>query len=321
MFQQLLTIARNTFLESIRQPIFVVLIIAATLMLVLNPAISANTLDDDNKIMIDMGLSTIRVLCAALAAFTAAGVINQEIENRTVLTVVSKPVGRPLFILGKFVGAAAAVTLACWVLSAIFLLTVRHKVMQTASDQFDAPVLTFALIGLALALIIPTLGNYFYQWVFTSSFSVAFVISQTIAWILILFISKDWKFQSPAVDFDPQLMLGLLLVYLGLLIIVAFAVAISTRLGVLMTLMAVAVLLVVGMFSDYYLAPSTTSGWFQNTLYHLTPNLQLFWPGDALTQGNPFDKAYIGLVTGYTALLVTAMLLLGIALFQTREVG
>ena len=112
MIQQLLTIARNTFLESIRQPIFSVLLLVGTLALILNPMISAYTLDDDNKQLIDMGLSTLFVCGLLLSAFTATSVLSQELENKTVLTVISKPISRPLFVVGKYVGVSAALFVA-----------------------------------------------------------------------------------------------------------------------------------------------------------------------------------------------------------------
>ena len=72
MFQQLLTIGRNTFIESIRQPIFTVLTIVGILALVLNLAAAANTLDDDNKLLIDMGLSTLFIVGLFLAGVAFA---------------------------------------------------------------------------------------------------------------------------------------------------------------------------------------------------------------------------------------------------------
>ncbi|NQW49042.1 MAG: ABC transporter permease, partial [Planctomycetes bacterium] len=88
----LFTIARNAFLESIRQPVQAVLICAALLALVLNLNVAGYTLEDDNKLLIDLGLSTLFLSGILMAAFTATSVLSREIENKTLLTVVSKPV-------------------------------------------------------------------------------------------------------------------------------------------------------------------------------------------------------------------------------------
>src|SRR5690606_12711147 len=81
MIEQLLTIARNTFTESIRQPIFLVLVLLGGAALVLNPALTAYTMEDDNKLLVDLSLSTILLVGLMLAAFSATSVLASELEN------------------------------------------------------------------------------------------------------------------------------------------------------------------------------------------------------------------------------------------------
>ena len=80
MFGQTLSIARNTFVEAIRQPIYFVLILAGSLLQVFNVLLSAYSMDyteeglqvqKDNKLLLDMGLATVLVVCTLLAAFIA----------------------------------------------------------------------------------------------------------------------------------------------------------------------------------------------------------------------------------------------------------
>ena len=71
MILKLLAISRNTFLESVRQPILSVLILMAALALVLNPSVAAYTLDDDNKLLIDLGLSTLLLAGLLMAGLVA----------------------------------------------------------------------------------------------------------------------------------------------------------------------------------------------------------------------------------------------------------
>ena len=112
MVQRFLALANNTFVETVRQPIYAVLLLATAAMLVLNVSLAGFTLEDDDKLLLDLGLSTLMLSGLFLSAFSATGVLTREIENKTVLTVISKPVGRPLFILGKFAGLLAALLLA-----------------------------------------------------------------------------------------------------------------------------------------------------------------------------------------------------------------
>lgn len=334
MFQQLLTIARNTFVESTRQPIYVVLVMLATAMLVLNTSLAAYTMSDDNKILVDMGLSTLFLAGLLLAAFTATGVLSAEVDNRTVLTVVSKPVPRPVFVVGKFAGVAGALGLAFWTLMLIFLLTVRHKVMQRASDDFDGPVLLFGALAILLALVGSTLANYFYRWVFTSTFVFVFAAMSTVAVGLTLVINSHWQFQPVVTDLDPQLLTALLLVFEAVLILTAVAIACSTRLGQVMTLVICTLVFLLGLVSHYFSTQADkTIGnvgdsvvhqvlyWLLKAFFFLVPNLQYLWQADAISQGSTITAGHLLLLSGYSLFYVGAVLCLAVALFQTREVG
>ena len=89
--EQLWAIARNTFRECVRQPVVLVVLTAGVLLIVLSIPFSGFTLMDDQRMFIDIALSTIFVAGTILAAFLATSAIAREIDNRTVLTVVSKP--------------------------------------------------------------------------------------------------------------------------------------------------------------------------------------------------------------------------------------
>ncbi|QDU35308.1 ABC-2 family transporter protein [Poriferisphaera corsica] len=358
MFGQLLTITRNTFTESIRQPIFAVLILVGILGLWLNLNLAAYTMDQDSKMMIDMGLSTVAIISLLAAAFTATGVLSSEIEKKTVLTVVSKPISRPTFVVGKFLGVAGAILLAYYILSLVFLLTARHGVMQTASHRIDWPVVVFGLGGAFIAIAFAAFTNYNFRWVFTSTVTWALAITETIAFLLILFIGKKWAIQTPYHDLfslDPkapqlmQVITGTGLISFAILIITAIAVAASTRLGQVMTILLSFGFFALGLISNSLnqltnqrLEISPHIGFFESfshifaadapfytkliyaaakSIYLITPNMQLLWPGDALLQDKPFTLIAFMTPAIYGILFTAAILAIAVALFQKREVG
>ena len=319
----LFTLARNAFLESIRQPVHAVLICAGILALVLNVNIAGYTLEDDNKLVIDMGLSTLFLIGLLLAAFTATSVLAKEIENKTILTVVSKPVARPLVVIGKFIGVAAAIAIAYWLLAVVFLLTVRHRVQSSvrAEDIFDPPVITFGLLALVLAFVSAGLANYLYRWSFPATFAIVGSVLATLAWVPVSCISRTWRLQSPATDFDPQLAIGLVLVFEAIVVLVAFAIAASTRLGQVSTLLVCVGVFLVGLVGEYFLSLVVVGRAWLLPLAAVVLNLQFFWPADALTQGSTITPGYLGTVTLYAACLVGGALSLAVILFQRRDVG
>ena len=114
MFGQTLAIARNTLVESIRQPVFFILVLACGIMQAANNFFSAYSMgfsdsaevSGDNKMRLDIGLSTVPVCATLLAAFLATSVVSRD-RGQDRLTVISKPVGRPLFVIGKYSASPA----------------------------------------------------------------------------------------------------------------------------------------------------------------------------------------------------------------------
>ncbi|MEM6459133.1 MAG: hypothetical protein AAF710_07050 [Planctomycetota bacterium] len=366
MVRQLLTIAHNTFTESIRQPVFTVLTLVAALGLVLNPflaAYSMETGDGDRKLVIDMGLSMVFLTGMLLAAFSATSVLTREIEQKTVLTVVSKPVARPVFVVGKFLGVAGAIFLAWWVLGLLFLCTYRHGVMSTARDDLDGPVILLNLAAFAGALGLAAAGNYLYQWVFAASFIKTLTVTATLAFLGVLVLGPGWVPQGPLTEFRGnngemlQLAVGLVMIFEAVLILAAVAVAVSARLGQVMTLLVCVGTFLLGaitsslsggvnrrlslpadldVFRSVAAAAAADTPLFTKAadltlkaLYLLMPNLQFLWPADAITQGHSllhnldgeFSLGVVGLVSAYATLYCVVVLAAAVLLFQRREVG
>ncbi|MBN1491382.1 MAG: hypothetical protein JXA69_15820 [Phycisphaerae bacterium] len=322
MWSRLLSVAANCFVETIRQPIYGIILLVTAGLLVLNVSISGYTLDDDNKLLIDLGLSTLLMSGLFLAAFSAAGVLGREIDNKTVLTVISKPVGRPVFLLGKFGGLAAALAIAIYLSSLVLMLTVRHKVMERTSQDFDMPVILFGVGALALIFLVGGFSNYFYGTQFASVAVGLAVPLMTLAVVLVAFIDPMWKVQSFGKDFvDGQVIAAVALVFLVVLVLTAVAVAASTRLGQVMTLAVCTGILVVGLVSDYFFGTRADESILARVGYWLAPNVGALWVTDAITQGHAVTLSYVGMAGLYALAYTCAALGVAVALFQRREVG
>lgn len=367
MLTQLFSITRVTFVEAIRQPIFVVLLLLGSMLMVLNPSVSGYSMEPgagDNKMLVDLGLGTVFLVGVFLASFTATGVVHQELANKTALTIVSKPVPRPVFIAGKYIGVSGAILAAGYVLMVIFLLTLRHRVLQNKSDPIDWPVVLFGVGAVLGALGLAAAANYLYKKVFTSTFIYALLIMLTGALCMVLLIDRDWHFQSPVTDFLAdhgrigQVAVGGLFLVQGLLILTAFAVALSTRFSQVVTLVVcLGVVIPIGLMAGAMnQLVNTATGIEAGTglidsvravldteiplarqaayllakaVYVVAPNFQFHWPADAITQGNSLvhdaegnlTLSYLGTVSGYTLSYITAILALAVALFQSKEVS
>jgi ABC-type transport system involved in multi-copper enzyme maturation permease subunit len=128
-------IADATAKETISQPIFVLLTVIGVVALVSYVFIPYNTFGEDVKMLKTSGMTTIKILAIIMALWTASSSVADEIEGRTALTVLSKPVGRRQFILGKFLGIVWPIVLMFIILGMVFLLTVSFKVVYDARES------------------------------------------------------------------------------------------------------------------------------------------------------------------------------------------
>jgi hypothetical protein len=323
---RLLAIARNAFVETIRQPIFHVLILVTYAMLALDLPLSGWTMgrgaaeykETDQTMLVNLGLSSLLVTGLFLAAFAASGVVSREIEDRTILTVVAKPVSRATIVLGKYLGVSGALATAFYLGALVFIMTVRHGVMPTASDPIDYPVIVLGCAGLALALAGALFFNYFFAWNFASTVLWAQLIFLTLALALISFIGKGWVLIPPFQGIPANLPPAILLTLLCVLVFSAVAVAASTRLGQVLTL-----LVCIGFFFLGSLTQFAFGQFSANAAARLAnwvwPDLTLFYALDAIVRNRPIPYDYVGLVAAYAVCCITAILAIGMALFQRRE--
>ncbi|MBX3365652.1 MAG: ABC transporter permease [Phycisphaeraceae bacterium] len=261
MVIRLFSIARNAFVESLRQPIYLFILIACGIMQVLNTWVTGFSMQDrlsagltgDDRLLLDIGLATIFGCGTLLAGFVATATISREIENKTILTVVSKPIGRTTVIVGKYLGVTLAIALAVATMLIFLLLAVRHGVLSTAADKIDGPVVTFSILALFVAVFIGVWTNFFYGWSFPQTVSVALFPAFFVAYLLVLSLSKRWTWQELGHDFRPQIALACGVLSLALLVLTSIAVAASTRLGQVMTIMLCAGIFVFGLLSNHLL--------------------------------------------------------------------
>ncbi|CAN5749508.1 hypothetical protein BH11PLA1_BH11PLA1_07700 [soil metagenome] len=260
MLSQALTIARTTFIEAVRQPIYFILIMLAGVAMLLTTWSTGYSMDytdvaevsADNKLLLDICAATVFVVGTLLGAFIATSAISREIENKTVLTVISKPVARPVLILGKYAGVAAALMVAGAIMSIMLMLCIRHGVLSNASQDVDEPVIFFSLGALVIALGVALWGNILYGWHFTQTAVLLLFPLIAVAYGLVLLINAKWQVQGLGHDFKPQISLMIACVLLALLVMAAIAVAASTRLGQVMTIVICMGVLILGLMSNFF---------------------------------------------------------------------
>ena len=318
---KLFTLSKNTFTETLRQPIYAIIITVALLSFFLSPSLTMYTMSDDNKLLREIGLSTLFLTSLFIAIFSASGAVADEIENKTVLTVLSKPVKRPIFIIAKFLGVAAAVVLAHYICTIALLMTIRHGVLGSATDTHDWTVIATAAIVIVLALSLSTFFNYAYDWRFSSTIIVLTAVFATLGIVFLSFIDRNWQFNPHNNGINTLDVYGALLLLLAAIIIVALAVALSARFNIVVTLSACIGIFLLGLISDYTFGRFADTKIWAKIGKFLVPNLQIFWITDAIYEGSEVPLKYILMVASYALCYTAGILALAVAMFQRRQVG
>jgi len=127
-------IARATTMEATRQPLFLLLMILAITFMIILAFLPQFTLGEDIKMFKDSGLATILICGILLAVWTASNSIAQEIEGRTAMTLLSKPINRRQFIVGKYIGILQAALLLLIPLIFVFCALIYYKVGYDARE-------------------------------------------------------------------------------------------------------------------------------------------------------------------------------------------
>jgi ABC-type transport system involved in multi-copper enzyme maturation permease subunit len=128
-------IARAAAKEAIRQPVFPLLLTVSLVMLVFNTFIPFFSLGEDVKMMEVCGLAMLLICGMFLAIWTSSMSIADEIEGKTAMTMLSKPVNRRQFILGKFLGIQTAVLLMALPIVLAFAGLTIYKVFYDARES------------------------------------------------------------------------------------------------------------------------------------------------------------------------------------------
>lgn len=144
------TIGSNVFREVVRDRILYIIALYALLLsgaVMLIPQIAGGA---EDKIILDFGLAAMNVLGLIVAVFVGTGLVNKEIEKRTVLVLIAKPISHSEFITGKHLGLAAVLGALLTAMTAIFLTLLQ---LNQLAYPLGSILLAVAFLFLQLSLV------------------------------------------------------------------------------------------------------------------------------------------------------------------------
>lgn len=151
--RRIATIALHTFKESVRERVLYNLIVFALLLIGAAILFGSISVGIEQVILVNLGLSSISVFGLLMAIFIGIGLVSKEIERRTLYNILSKPVSRAEFIIGKYFGLILTLVINTAIMTGGFYLALLYQKRRLeASDLLALEAVYFILLQLALVV-------------------------------------------------------------------------------------------------------------------------------------------------------------------------
>jgi len=176
------TVAVNTVQESARSRFFALCLVFGGVVLYASLVLGLLAADQEPRVLLDFGLSLIELLGLAAAVYGSATIVLREMETKTIYLILTRPVSRPAYLLGRFLGLMAATAAAMIVMSCL------HLAILFAKGWAWTPAYVAAVFGSFLKVFVVAALTLFLA-LFSSSILTALVIA-LILWTLGHFLAE-----------------------------------------------------------------------------------------------------------------------------------
>ncbi|MFQ6109591.1 MAG: ABC transporter permease [Candidatus Aminicenantales bacterium] len=181
-------IASNTFKEAIRDRILYLLLFFAIACIAFSRLLALLTVGDRVKIIKDVGLASLSLFGALMAILMGTGLVYKEIDKKTVYSILSKPIHRYQFLLGKYLGLILTLFIMLSLMSLIFLTVIFFHTFTVEWEMLIA--IAFIFIEVCLITAVALLFSCFSTPILSSIFSLSFYLIGHLSWGLEATIKK-----------------------------------------------------------------------------------------------------------------------------------
>jgi ABC-type transport system involved in multi-copper enzyme maturation permease subunit len=292
-------VALAAFREGVRQPMFWLLLCFAVFLMVMTPFAPYFTFGEDIKMVREICYVATMLFPALLGVVAASMSVHEEIEGRTAVTLMSKPISRRQFLLGKFVGILSATLVMTLLLGWLLVYIVLFK------QVWDPPIASEPIPD--PAWVVQTADHWFPQ------SAVGDFVKGIGSWI------------NDAGEALPGLLIG----FCQVMVLVAVAVALATRVPMVVNVTACLVIYFLGHLTAIMTEVSRGSYALINFVAQLfdtvLPGLDLFDVGTAIVRDVPLPfteySLYAANVAAYGITYTAIALLFGLILFEDRDLA
>jgi ABC-type transport system involved in multi-copper enzyme maturation permease subunit len=316
-------VALAAYREGWRQPMFWLIVVGGTVAIWASVVIPYFTFGDDYKMMKQIGFDVIMLATGGFGVLASSMSISEEIEGRTAVTLMSKPVNRRQFLLGKFVGilmACLAVSMILgWNLNSGLRVMREFDPINNAADPNDLQAATMDKVVDPMTI-------------------------QGARWVAPAFASVVPSPGGRAIARGAGLWfgdtvahsLGIALGFGQVMILTAIATALATRTTFVVNIVICLVVYALGNLAPVIVRQAAQSGADADAAVRLVafiaqmvgvvfPALEFYTMGPAIIRETPLQlgefAGYVGTVLGYSVIYTAIALLIGLLMFEDRDLA
>ncbi len=294
-------LAKNTFRECLREPVFFLILLTALFSIGILPALMLFVFNRQLWMVLDNALAITLFSGFIAAALCATHCIRREMTNGAILLLLSKPVPRFTFVLAKVAGICAAIAVYAYICC---IATMISGLAAVNSFDFDSVIMLVFFLLIAGSCVFGALRNYYSHVAFASNTIAALSLSFPIAAAILYYRSTAYLALVGGASrkgtgmnlFIPftELLPALLLTLFALLLIAVIASALATRFAFLTNLILTLTIFLAGVVSGPYIKATFGSDSFTGILLGaVIPNWQFFWMSDAMSHGEIIPVSYL----------------------------
>jgi hypothetical protein len=312
-------IAWNTFKEAVRNRVLYVLLFFALLILVAATVVSTLSIEQPERIVRDLGVAAINVISGLIAVFVGIGLVYNDLDKKTIYTVVSKPIKRWHFLVGKYLGLLLTIFVNVMVMTWLFAWVLEMR-YAFSDGQVEKNLFVVREAGRYVSK-----GPGATLW-----YAVSSIVGGGVKGLLNVLSLGSYA----TANLTTGLFLSSILTMLEMAVVVAFAVLFSSFSTPTLSAFLTAITWVIGKGNQdlYLLAESIlrkkgsqdvmTLGdqlvyWFAYGAAHVAPNLEVFNKREAIAYFEPvtIEPYSVAYCIGYS----TMVLLVAAIVFERRN--
>ncbi|HEY1693687.1 MAG TPA: hypothetical protein VGG39_16075 [Polyangiaceae bacterium] len=308
MAARILTIALNTYREAVRARLLLGVFAVALATCLYSLLVATLSLHNEARVVADLGAAAISLYGVLIAVVLGSTSLYRELEYKTIFPILSRPIRRWEYLLGKYAGTVLTVFVFACVDGAAVLMALALESDQPAWKLGAAALLMLAILGVTLV---------------RARHTRVFVL---VPWAAALFVVA-WLLAAPAPDERQLVVAAMVLSLCEVAIVAAIAMLFSSFSSPFLTATFTVLLFVMGRASDTMAhVPKHQFGaeWsaFFRGLAHVVPNLHVYVPARAMLLGHVPGRPvwpYVGEAAIHAVCYATGLLVLSALVFRKRD--